>query len=63
MDKGCGGCKMLPKCNKCIAQSFRYFNNGESPTPFCIKSGEALGIKEQDKFKDILKNKFSIAIK
>jgi len=63
MDKGCDGCKMLSKCNKCIAQSFRYFKNGTSPTPFCIKNGEKLEIKNLDKFQNILKNDFSMDIK
>jgi MoaA/NifB/PqqE/SkfB family radical SAM enzyme len=45
MDKGCDGCKMISECNKCIAQSFRYFKNGTSPTPFCIKNGKNLGLK------------------
>ena len=63
MDIGCNGCKMLPKCNKCIAQSFRYFSNGESPTPFCIKNGEELGIKDIDRYKQKLNEKFNISLK
>jgi MoaA/NifB/PqqE/SkfB family radical SAM enzyme len=63
MDIGCGGCKMLPKCNKCVAQSFRYFGNGESPTPFCIKNGEKLGIEDLGKFKKKLREKFDMEIK
>ncbi|MEK6875063.1 MAG: radical SAM protein [Nanoarchaeota archaeon] len=56
MNVGCKGCKMLPKCNKCIAQSFRYFGNGKSPTPFCIKNGEYLGLKNLNKYKSYLLN-------
>lgn len=63
MNKGCSGCKMLSKCNKCIAQSFRYFNNGTSPTPFCIKNGKKLGIANLEKYSKILKNHFKINIK
>ncbi|MBU0959616.1 MAG: radical SAM protein [Nanoarchaeota archaeon] len=63
MDVGCKGCKMLPNCNKCIAQSFRYFWDGKSPTPFCIKNGDALGLKEQEKFKKILNKDFNLMIK
>lgn len=62
MNKGCAGCKMITKCNKCIAQSFRYFGNGESPTPFCIKIGNRLELKGLDKFKKILKDKHNIKI-
>lgn len=63
MNIGCDGCKMLPNCNKCIAQSFRYFHNGHSPTPFCIKNGESLRIKNLRKFKQILKDKFNFNLK
>ena len=63
MNKGCKGCKMISKCNKCVAQSFRYFNNGYSPTPYCIKKGDLLGLKNLRKYKKILKNKFNIDIK
>jgi radical SAM protein with 4Fe4S-binding SPASM domain len=62
MNKGCEGCKMLPKCNKCVAQSFRYFKNGESPTPFCIKNGEALGLKNFEEYKDKLNKEFNLNI-
>jgi len=63
MNIGCEGCKMLSKCNKCIAQSFKYFGDGKSPTPFCVKNGKALGLKKYNKYKSILKNKFNINIK
>tara|TARA_Y100000310_G_C20653670_1_gene800836 strand:+ start:320 stop:1426 length:1107 start_codon:yes stop_codon:yes gene_type:complete len=63
MDIGCKGCKMLPKCNKCIAQSFRYFEDGKSPTPFCIKNGKVLEIENLDKFKQKLKENFNLNIK
>ena len=62
MDKGCNGCKMLPNCNKCIAQSFRYFENGYSPTPYCIKNGEKLGLKKLKSYKDKLNKGFGIKI-
>jgi MoaA/NifB/PqqE/SkfB family radical SAM enzyme len=45
MNKGCEGCKNLSKCNKCIPQSFYSFGRGDLPTPFCIKNGNALGLK------------------
>jgi MoaA/NifB/PqqE/SkfB family radical SAM enzyme len=51
MTKGCEGCVAFSKCNKCIAQSFMYFKNGYSPTPYCIENGEKLGLKNLDKFK------------
>ncbi len=63
MNMGCDGCKMLSKCNKCIAQSFRYFNSGEFPTPYCVKNGERLGLKNQEKYKEILEDKFNIILK
>lgn len=56
MNKGCKGCKMLSKCNKCIPQSFIYFNNGVSPTPFCVKNGDKLGLKNLYQLKEKLKN-------
>ena len=60
MNIGCDGCKMIPKCNKCIAQSFRYFNNGVSPTPFCIKNGEELGLKNINEYKKKLGGEFNL---
>jgi len=63
MNKGCEGCKMISKCNKCVAQSFRYFNNGYSPTPYCIKKGDLLGLKNLEKYKKILNDKFNMNIK
>jgi len=63
MNKGCEGCKMISKCNKCVAQSFRYFGDGESPTPFCVKQGVRLGLKKLECYKDILKDKFNINLK
>ena len=54
MKKGCMGCKVKNKCNKCVAQSFLYFGKGHCPTPFCIKNGEALGIKNLNKYKSLL---------
>ncbi len=62
MNKGCDGCKMLDKCGKCIAQSFRYFENGISPTPYCIKNGEKLGLKNLNKYREILRNKFNLEV-
>ena len=35
---GCEGCKAFSKCTKCIAQSYKYFNNGISPSPYCLKN-------------------------
>ena len=63
MDIGCDGCKMLIRCNKCIAQSFRYFKNGHSPTPYCIKNSKELGLKNQKKYEEILSNKFSMKLR
>ena len=63
MNKGCEGCQMLSKCNKCIAQSFKYFGDGVSPTPFCIKKGQLLELKNLNKYKQVLKDKFDIDIK
>lgn len=54
MNLGCEGCKMLSKCNKCIAQSFLNFNRGDYPAPFCVKNGEKLGLKNLSKYKRIL---------
>lgn len=63
MDIGCEGCKMISKCNKCIAQSFRYFGNGKSPTPFCIKNGRVLGLKKLDYYRKKLEREFNSKIK
>jgi MoaA/NifB/PqqE/SkfB family radical SAM enzyme len=63
MDVGCEGCKMLSKCNKCIAQSFKYFGDGKSPTPFCVKNGKILGLKRFNKYKKELNTKFNLNIK
>lgn len=63
MDKGCEGCKMISKCNKCIAQSFRYFGRGDSPTPFCIKNGDKLGLKNLEEYKIVLEKEFKIKLK
>mgnify|MGYP001590214044 CR=1 FL=1 len=60
MDKGCKGCKMLSECNKCIAQSFRYFKNGKSPTPFCVENGETIGLNNLQKLKKVLKDNSGI---
>jgi MoaA/NifB/PqqE/SkfB family radical SAM enzyme len=58
MDKGCEGCVMLPKCGKCIAQSYRYFRNGTSPTPFCVRNGEKLGLKNMGRYVSVLEKEF-----
>lgn len=63
MDGGCEGCKMLSKCNKCIAQSFRYFGDGKSPTPFCVKNGKALGLKGLDEYKLKIDREFNLTSK
>jgi radical SAM protein with 4Fe4S-binding SPASM domain len=63
MNVGCDGCKMLSKCNKCVAQSFKYFGDGNSPTPFCVKSGRELGLKRFDEYKDKLNKEFDLNIK
>ncbi len=63
MNLGCEGCKMLHKCNKCIAQSFRYFGNGKSPTPFCVKNGRVLGLEKFEKYKSRLNKEFNMHIK
>jgi radical SAM protein with 4Fe4S-binding SPASM domain len=55
MDKGCEGCNLLSRCNKCIPQSFRYFKNGEAPAPFCIKNGKKLGLKNLERYEKLLK--------
>jgi MoaA/NifB/PqqE/SkfB family radical SAM enzyme len=60
MNRGCNGCRMLHKCNKCIPQSFIYFKNGTSPTPFCIKNGENLGLKNLKQLKEQLKENCGI---
>jgi len=63
MDIGCEGCKMLFKCNKCIAQSFRYFEDGKSPTPFCVKNGKVLGLSKFKEYKLRLNKEFNFNIK
>jgi len=51
MTQGCAGCKAFSKCTKCIAQSFRYFGDGISPTPYCIENGEVLEIENVDQYR------------
>lgn len=51
MTQGCTGCKAFSKCTKCIAQSFRYFDDGISPSPYCIENGECLEIKNVGKYR------------
>lgn len=46
MTEGCNGCQAFSKCNKCIAQSFSYFKNGTSPTPYCL-TNPVIGLKER----------------
>ncbi len=58
MDKGCDGCRMLPECGKCIPQSFRYFGNGTSPTPFCVSNGKKLGLKNLGSYIKKLEDEF-----
>jgi hypothetical protein len=53
---------MLSKCNKCIAQSFRYFGNGKSPTPFCIKNGKILGLRNLKDYRSKLNNESNLKI-
>ena len=43
--------------------NFKNFWNGKSPTPFCVKNGVHLGLKDLNKFKGILKNDFNLNIK
>jgi len=54
MMQGCEGCKAFSKCNKCVAQSFRYFGDGISPTPYCLKNGLNLGIKKLEYYNKLL---------
>ncbi|MDI6738020.1 MAG: radical SAM protein [Nanoarchaeota archaeon] len=56
MTNGCEGCRAFPKCTKCIAQSFRYFGNGISPAPYCIKNGENLGLQKLKNYQNKLSN-------
>ncbi len=51
MTLGCEGCKAFDKCYKCIPQSFRYFKNGSSPTPYCIRNAKNLNLKMADYYK------------
>ncbi len=62
MNIGCEGCKMLTKCNKCVAQSFKYFGDGKSPTSFCIKNGKILGLNKFDEYKSRLNSEFNFNI-
>lgn len=62
MNVGCDGCKMLSKCNKCVAQSFKYFGDGNSPTPFCIKNGKELKLKGYEKYRNILIKQFNLQV-
>ncbi len=53
-NQGCDGCKAFEKCGKCVPQSFRYFKNGYSPTPYCIRNCENLGLKDKVYYKQEL---------
>jgi len=57
MTEGCKGCKAFDKCYKCVAQSFIYFSRGDFPTPYCIASGERLGLKNLKRLRKILQLK------
>lgn len=54
MTKGCDGCKAFSKCTKCIAQSFRYFGDGVSPSPYCIRNGKNLGLQNLKSYQNRL---------
>ncbi len=49
---GCRGCNNLSKCNRCVPQSFLYFNNAEIPPPFCISIGRDLGLENINQLKN-----------
>jgi AdoMet-dependent heme synthase len=61
MNRGCDGCKSLSRCNKCVAQSFKYFKNGYSPTPFCVRNHKNLKLTKHKLYKKVLSNRFDIS--
>ncbi len=57
MKHGCDGCVCRDKCDRCIPQSFEWFNDSTAPTPFCVKNGDKLGLKNNDKWLKMLEEK------
>lgn len=57
MTHGCDGCKCKDKCDRCVPQSLEWFDDPCAPTPFCVKNGNSLGIKNNEKWERILKEK------
>ena len=43
-DTGCPCCNLQKECGKCIPQSFKWFNDPQSPPAFCVSKGEILGL-------------------
>lgn len=46
--QGCAGCKMIKKCDRCIPQSYQWFNDPTLPPPYCILESESLGLKNPE---------------
>lgn len=46
--KGCDGCKMIKKCDRCVPQSYQWFNDAKMPPPYCVLEAESLGLKNSE---------------
>ena len=54
--KGCKGCKMIKKCDRCIPQSYQWFNDSKYPPPYCVLEGKSLGLKGFEQLMSELRN-------
>ncbi|MGL5717850.1 MAG: radical SAM protein [Paraclostridium sp.] len=50
-EKGCYDCKINKECKKCIPQSLKEFGELTAPTPYCIKMGENIGLRNLEYWK------------
>ncbi len=53
---GCEGCISKSKCSRCPPQSIQWFNDPLKPTPYCIRHGEKLHLKNLSNLVEELDN-------
>jgi MoaA/NifB/PqqE/SkfB family radical SAM enzyme len=53
--RGCEGCNVKNKCDRCPPQSVQWFGDPLMPTPYCIDNGKTLGLKKLNNLKKRLK--------
>ena len=52
--RGCEGCNVKDKCDRCPPQSVQWFNDPLLPPPYCIENGENLCLKNLEGLKELL---------